>query len=86
MTACIGAVAYTNHRTPARAAVSPYTEEEGLKEIRESGYQLDTSPQSLGPGVKQASSQCSYNNPDARASAESGPTKKMKRVVATASA
>jgi hypothetical protein len=27
-----------------------------------------------------------YNNPEARANAESGPTKKMKRVVATAKA
>ena len=32
-----------------------------------------------------AQPRCSYNNPEARANAESGPIKKMKRVVATAS-
>src|SRR3712207_3793696 len=45
MTACIGAVAYTNHRTPARASVSPYTKV--LKKHREAGYWFDTSPRCL---------------------------------------
>ena len=71
MTACIGAVAYTSPETPAIAKVSPCIEGKG-------GANGKCMPRGYG-GIF-------YNNPEARASAESGPMKKMKTAVATARA